>query len=131
MRSILCALLVLVLSVVLTPAFADSHAKSEPGVIHMVVVWLKEPGNAEHRQRVIAGSKKLKQIPGVLDLRVGKVVPSDREVVDSSYDIALYLRFANKADLQAYLVHPIHKNTVKEEFVPVLDHYKVFDFTDE
>lgn len=102
-----------------------------PGIVHVVVVWLKEPGNAEHRQQIIAGSKQLKEIPGVLDLRVGKVVPSEREVVDSSYDVAIYLRFANAEDLQAYLVHPIHKAAVKDVFVPIMDRYKVYDFTAE
>lgn len=102
-----------------------------PGVVHVVLVWLKDAGNAEHRQQVISGSKQLADIPGVLDLRVGTVIPSDRDVVDASYDVALYLRFASEADLQAYLVHPTHKTTVKEVFVPIMDHYRVMDFRDE
>lgn len=111
------------------PAQAESPAAD--GIVHVVIIWLKEPGNVEHREVIVSGTKKLRDIPGVLDLRVGQVVPSDREVVDSSYDVAIYLRFANKEDLNSYLVHPIHHNTVKEEFLPVIDRYKVFDFLDQ
>lgn len=101
------------------------------GVVHVVLVWLKEAGNTAQRQQIITASKQLKDIPGVLDLRVGEVIPSDRSVVDSSYDVALTLRFANDAALQAYLIHPVHKRTVKEVFMPIMDKFRVMDFRDQ
>lgn len=110
---------------------AHADETEEPGVIHTVVIWLKEPGNTEHRQQAISASKKLKEIPGVLDLRVGEVIAGERKVIDSSYDVALYLRFGNKEDLQNYLVHPIHKSLVKDDLGPIIERYKVYDFTDE
>ena len=100
----------------------------EPGVVHVVLVWLKQPGNTAHRQQIIVGSNKLRQIPGVLDLQVGEVITSDRALVEDSYDIGLYLRFANQQDLRSYLTHPLHQATVKDEFVPIMDHYRVMDF---
>lgn len=127
-RMILLALL----SVLAISSGSFAHDPPQPpGVIHVVLVWLKEAGNSEHREQVIEGSKALKAIPGVLDLRVGAVIPSDREVVDSSYDVALYLRFKNQQDLQDYLVHPLHKSTVREVIGPVMDRYRVYDFRDE
>lgn len=122
-------LLILLIGLGIGLSFAEMP--EEQGVIHIVQVWLKEPGNLAHRKQIIAGSKKLRNIPGVQDLRVGSVVPSDREVVDSSYDVALYLRFDSQGDLQKYLEHPIHKNTVKATFVPIMEKFRVLDFRDE
>ena len=122
----------LLITFAFTSYAAFAHDPPKPfGVVHVVLVWLKDAGNAEHRQQIITGSMQLRDIPGVLDLRVGEVIPSDRPVVDSSYDVALTLRFANDAALQTYLAHPIHKTTVKEVFVPIMDHYRVMDFKDE
>ena len=111
-------------------AYAEEGADG-PGVIHVVLVWLKEPGNAEHRQKIIEGSKKLDDIPGVEEILVGQAVPSEREVVDDSFDVALYMRFPNNKAMQDYLVHPEHVEIVKTEFVPLMDYYKVYDFTIE
>ncbi len=97
-------------------------------LMHVVLVWLKQAGNPQHREQIIEASQRLKAIPGVLDLHVGEVVRSDREVVEDSYDVALSLRFANRADLQAYLVHPLHVSTVKQEFLPIMQRYQVIDF---
>jgi len=108
----------------------DSGGTAEPGLVHVVLVWLKEPGNAEHRQQIIAGSKTLTDIPGVLDLRVGEVIAGERDVVEDSYDVGLYLRFASQADLQTYLTHPTHVTTVKQKFLPIMARYQVMDFQD-
>lgn len=104
---------------------------SEPEVVHVVLIWLKQPGNSEHRQKLIKGLKELRSIPLVQDVRVGQVIESDRPIVEDSYDVGLYLRFANKADLQAYLAHPVHVDAVKNEFSPLMKRYRVMDFTSE
>lgn len=109
-----------------TPGIAS--AAEEPGVAHVVLVWLKEPGNVAHRQQIIEGTHRLREIPGVLDLQVGEVIQSERDVVDDSYDVALYFRFASRQALQEYLVHPRHKTTVKEQFVSIMARFRVFDF---
>ena len=103
-------------------------AGSSEGLVHIILVWLKEPGNAEHRQQIIEGTHSLREIPGVLDLHVGEVISSDRPVVEDSYDVGIYLRFANAEDLQTYLTHPTHVNTVKAQFVPIMDRFQVMDF---
>lgn len=129
MRALLTSLLIAAL---LTGISACQDKPSEaPGVMHVVLVWLKQPGNAEHRAQIITGSKKLAAIPGVQDLQVGPAIPSEREVAMDDFDVALSLRFASEAELEAYLVHPLHKSIVKEEFVPIMDRFRVIDFRTE
>ena len=95
---------------------------------HIVVVWLKEPGNPGHRQTIIEASEVLRTIPGVRSLKSGTVIPSERAIVDSNFDVALIVSFADQAALDAYLVHPVHVKLVNETLKPLVAKIRVFDF---
>ncbi len=110
------------------PASSQDVPEQRSFLVHVVLVWLKQPGNPEHRQQIIRASQALRDIPGVQDLYVGEVVLSDRPVVEDSYDVALSLRFANAEDLQTYLDHPAHVHAVRQEFLPIMQRYQVIDF---
>lgn len=97
-------------------------------VEHVVVVWLKSPGNSEHRRRIITESDVLLDIPGVTSLRAGVVIPSERPIVDSSFDVAMIISFTDTAAMQAYLSHPVHVKLVKETLKPLVDRIRVYDF---
>ncbi len=99
-------------------------------VVHIVLVWLKEPGNVVHRQQIIAASRGFEAIPGVLDVSVGEVVPSDRDVVDDSFDVGLYLTFESVDAMNAYLVDERHQRQLREVFRPLAERYSVYDFID-
>ena len=97
-------------------------------VEHVVVVWLKSPGNTEHRRRIITGSEVLRDIPGVTGLRTGEVIQSDRNIVDSSFDVALIVSFTDQAAMQAYLTHPVHVELVEQTLKPLVEKIRVYDF---
>jgi hypothetical protein len=97
-------------------------------VHHIVLCWLKEPGNAEHRRRIMDASLTFRDIPGVLDVRVGEVIESDRPIVDDSYDVAIMVSFAGTEKMGEYLVHPIHEKAKKEVLLPVVERIVVYDF---
>ena len=90
------------------------HSGPTSKVHHVVVCWLNGPGNEEARQKVIEVSRGFSAIPGVIDVRAGSVIQSEREIVDSSFDAAIYLTFENEQKLFEYLNHPIHKKAVKK-----------------
>ena len=95
---------------------------------HVVVVWLKEPGNTTHRQTVLDASEVLRTIPGVRSLKSGTVIASERAIVDSSFDVAVIVSFDNRADMDAYLVHPLHVQLVNDTLKPLVAKIRVFDF---
>lgn len=105
-------------------------ASAESVVVHVVLVWLKEAGNADHRQRIIDATRALADIPGVIRLHVGESVPSDREIVDDSFDVGLYFTFASVDDMRAYLVDPRHQAAVRDIFGPLSERYIAYDFED-
>src|SRR4051812_6956883 len=72
---------------------------------HVAIIWLKDHGNLQQRRQMIERSKTFSRIPGVLHVSVGTMVPSTRPIVDSSYDMALVMRFASEQALREYDTH--------------------------
>lgn len=121
------------LVILLMPAIlmgcACKPAEPQPFLNHLLLIWLKEPGNQRHREQLIAASQRLREVPGVLDLDVGQVVQSDRAVVEDSFDVALSLRFRDEQALRAYVEHPLHQQIVKQSLAPLLQRYQVMDYS--
>jgi hypothetical protein len=125
----LCASLFLILTGCTTCPFAGQATGK---VEHIVLAWLKKPGDVGDQGRVIAAAKELKAgIPQIKSLRVGKVLPSSRAMVDDSFDVALIMTFASKEDMSLYETHPLHVKAVKETLLPLTAKVVVHDFVTE
>lgn len=97
--------------------------------MHVVILWLKNPGNVEDRQKLIDTSRSfVGRIPGLLSVSAGQVLPSTRPVVDSSYDVGLVMLFDSEESLQKYPSYPLHQRALNEVIKPLVDHYRVYDF---
>lgn len=97
-------------------------------VEHVVLVWLKKPGDAAERAKVISSAKMFQaEIQEIQHLSVGNALPSDRPVVDDSFDVGIVMRFANPADLATYEKHPVHVKAVKEVLQPIAKKLLVYD----
>ena len=109
-----------------------SHVCSvrEGGVQHVVVCWLKEPGNAEQRQRIIDASYTFREIPGVLLVHAGVPLPSERPIVDDSFDVAITITLADVQALEDYQVHPLHITAKKDVLAPYVAKVVVYDFVE-
>lgn len=107
-----------------------------PGVVdgrsgqieHVVVMWLKKPGDTTARKALLAAGETFKNIPGVLAVSGGEVVKSDRAVVDSSYDVAFVVTFKDAEALKGYGPHPIHQKAVEDVVKPNVEKFMVYDF---
>jgi hypothetical protein len=95
---------------------------------HIVLCWLKEPGNAEHRAQIIETARSFKEIPGVIKVTMGQAVPSERKIVDDSFDVGITLTFASEENMNTYLEHPLHKQAVKETLMPLVSKVVVYDY---
>lgn len=103
----------------------DTRTKSS--VTHIVLLWLKKPGAEINRQKIINTSKNLRLIPELKSISIGKVLTSKRKIVDSSFDIGIVMKFDNKKSMQKYLVHPLHKQMVKQVIMPATKKIVVYD----
>jgi len=104
-----------------------AHVAAE-AVEHIVIVWLQEPGNAEHRTRIISESQVLRDIPGVTGLRAGSMLPSQRPIVDSSFDVGLIVSLQDASAMADYLSNPSHVKLVEETLKPLVAKIRVYDF---
>ncbi|MCB1277575.1 Dabb family protein [Prosthecobacter sp.] len=124
---ILAAVTALVLSSCTTCPFGYKNTPKGK-VEHIVLVWLKRPGNAADRAALVAAAKRFQaEIKLIQHLSVGAALPSDRDIVDDSFDVGFIMRFANKADMTAYEKHPVHVSTVKQTLMPIAKKVLVYD----
>src|SRR5579864_8519641 len=79
-------------------AFPLQISANKYPVIHHVFFWLKNPGSAEDRDKLVAGVKTLSKIETVKELRVGIVASTEkRDVVDNSWAVSELMFFADLA----------------------------------
>jgi hypothetical protein len=104
------------------PAIAAS------GVDHVVIVWLKpEFRNDEGRAELIRCGQMLRTIPGLVSLSTGTAVPSDRPIVDDSFDVAFHFKFASLPAMQAYVSHPTHLEFLKKCTSETVERNLIYD----
>ena len=123
-------LIFILLGVLTSCQHSQSLKKSvqDEKIQHVVLCWLKDSGNKEHRQKVIDLSLSFKSIPGVIDVRAGEVIKSERSIVDSTYDVGIYMTFKSIDDLNRYLLHKDHVKAVTETLKPLSKKIQVYDF---
>src|SRR5437016_11416921 len=95
---------------------------------HIVIFWT-DPNNPKAADELIAGANKyLKPIPGALHFHVGKMAPSQRPVVDQSYQVALTISFPDKKAQDDYQAHPLHVEFIESVFKKVCQRVTVYEF---
>ena len=117
-----------ILALVVLTSCSTVQQVDQAKVHHVVLCWLKDFGNKAQRVQIIEASKSFRAIPGVIDVRVGEVIESDRKIVDDSFDVAVTLSFADVDTMNAYLEHPLHGKTKKEVLLPLVKKIVVYDF---
>lgn len=111
-------------------AYKDHHKAG--GIEHIVLAWLKNPGNKEEQAKLIAAAKALKaDIKEVKSLAVGRALPSDRDVVDDSFDMALVMHFDSPEALASYEKDPMHVKAVTDTLKPLTKKIVVHDIVNE
>jgi len=96
-------------------------------VCHIVVFWLKQPGDEEARRRIIEASESFIDIPGVVTVEAGEALHSPRPNVDKTCDVVVYMWFQNRQALEEYQSHPKHQAMLKE-VGPLVERVVVYDF---
>ena len=116
--------LALLLSLVLTACASPPSGAIE----HAVFVWLKRPGNAADRAALVERTRQLQKTTGLItSFQYGTAIPSDRPVVDDTFDLALLMRFKDRPSLHAFEKHPDHLAAKKELLQPLARKVVIYD----
>ncbi len=121
-------LLQLILLAYLSVFSGLASAEKNKKITHVVMVWLKEPGNVQQREAFIKASNQLNDLPGIVNRHVGVVVASDRKIVDDSFDVAVSVTLESKQALKAYLNDPRHKKVLHDKIKPLINRIVAYDF---
>ena len=116
--------------ILFTGCMTSQVATDAAPVHHIVICWLREPGNAKDRKRLIKTSHDFRKIPGVRTVHAGGVVPSSRPVVDNSFDVAIVMTFDNIAAMRSYLADERHEEALGKVLRPLVQRMFVYDFID-
>jgi len=129
---IFCKTLIPVVALLLSAACTTLQAgggQQRDEVNHVVVVWLKPEYRTEEAiGELIAAQEKLREIPGLISLSVGRSIPSDRGVVDDSFDVATHFRFGSVEEMNEYLSHPVHVRFLEEHTRGKVEKVVIYDF---
>ena len=92
-----------------------------------MLIKLRESSEADE---LVADTRRhLSSIPQVIDLRIGRPFDIGRPGVDLDWDVAVSMRFTDRAAYEAYLVHPEHLALVNS-WQPYWEWIRVHDAID-
>jgi hypothetical protein len=73
-------------------------------------------------------TQNLQKSTGLIrSVRYGRPVPSDRPAVDDTFDLALFMRFANRQALADFEKHPSHHKAKTEILQPLARKVLIYD----
>ena len=119
---------IMAMVLVTTILFSASAFAGEPNVHHVVLLDLKNDVTPKQVEEFITvGKALLSQIPGVLEVSIGKKARDDRGYHIKDYDVGLYVKWENVETAKVYGPHILHQSLLKL-FKPLLAGMRVIDF---
>ena len=105
----------------------EAH-KPAPCFSHVVILWTN-PAKERAVEQLLEGAERyLRPIAGIVSFHAGKMVISERPVVDQTYQVALNVTFKDKAAQDRYQVDPLHIEFVQKVLKPLVTKVVVYDF---
>ncbi len=96
-------------------------------VSHVVLFWLNDPSDGGARAKLEEATRSFRSIPGVESVAVGRALPSDRPVVDSTFDRGVVITFENPEALARYQRDPSHQAALRDLVKPLVKRMQVYD----
>jgi hypothetical protein len=94
-------------------------------VQHVVLFKLKPEATDDERAAICRALGELgTQVPGILDISAGTNFSNRNQ----GFDVALVVKFVDRAALDVYLPHPAHRAAVDEYVRPLMQDVIVLDY---
>ncbi len=121
------AILVIALGIVgfVAPtAIADSRGE----ISHIVVLWLKHPGNVEEENALIRATHSFRRIHGVRRIEVGRSIPIHRPEIEQAFDLCAIITFKDESALTKFENDKRHAQAVELFLKPFVRRYVIYNF---
>jgi hypothetical protein len=119
--------IILISTTLLSCANHNAGRRQQATIQHVVLFWLNTPGDQSSIKRITNASQSLSSIPGVVKVVVGTSLPSERPVVDTSYDLAAIITFSTEQAYRSYLVNPVHLKAYNDTLLPLVRRIQIYD----
>src|SRR5437763_4869651 len=84
-------------------SFNAQAANARSGqVTHVMLSWLKRPGNVDDQNFLLRGLRTLRRVRGVNDVRVGRSFKMDRAGTEQSFDLGAIVIFRDREALNKF-----------------------------
>src|ERR1700720_5049349 len=86
----------------LTSTGAQAAPARSRQVTHVMLFWLKRPGNIDDQNFLLRSLRRLRRARGVNDVRVGRPLPVDRPGLEQSFDLGVVTTFRDREALEKF-----------------------------
>jgi len=111
-------------------SYAGTGASNQK-ITHVIIVWLKKPGDAVQRQRFVDASRKLNNLPGIINRHVGVIKSGHGHGQDTGFDVAVSVTLENQQALDTYMNSPVHQQIIKKQLAPLIRKMVTYNFSGE
>ena len=100
-------------------------------VTHVMLFWLKRPGNLNDQNFLLRGLRSLRRVRGVNDVRVGRSLPVNQPGSEQPFDLGVVMIFRDREALEKFEQDPGRRQAVDAMLQPLVRRYIVYDFVNE
>src|SRR6266480_3987613 len=90
----------------LTSTGAQAAPARSGQVTHVMLFWLKRPGNVDDQNLLLRALRTLRRVRGVNDVRVGRSLPVARPDLEQSFDLGGSLPLRDRATVSKFARRP-------------------------
>ncbi len=115
----------------LAPGGAQAIATRSGQVTHVMLFWLKRPGNVDDQNYLLRALRTLRRTRGVNDMRVGRSLPVNRPSVEQSFDLGVIMTFRDREALEKFERGQQREQAINAMLGPLVRQYTVYNFVNE
>jgi len=117
----------------LSPISSNAQAANARSgqVTHVMLFWLKRPGNVDDQNVLLRALRTLRRFRGVNDVRVGRPLPVDRPGLEKSFDLGVVVIFRDREALEKFEHDPRRRGVLDAILEPLVRRYTVYNFANE
>jgi hypothetical protein len=125
------AMFLICIALSFAPTGAQAIATRSGQVTHVMLFWLKRPGNVDDQNFLRRALRTLRRARGVNDMRVGRPLPVDRPSVEQSFDLGVVITFRDREALEKFERDQQREQAIDAMLGPLVRRYTVYNFVNE
>ena len=115
----------------LTSTSAQAAAPRSGYVTHVMLFWLKRPGNMDDQNFLLRALRTLRRARGVTEVRVGRALSVDRPGLEQSFDLGVVMTFRDREALEKFQRDQQRDQAIDAMLRPLVRQYTVYNFVNE